>query len=103
MSLVATLTLVLLLAVVEGFLKPDCQIVVQVFGSFDAQAVNDARVLFLRFLDATVFQSSAKHEGAAVVAPGVTGTPTSKNICSRPAGATEISIRAGLSLSFLKE
>ena len=32
-----------------------------------------------------------------------TGTPTSKNICSRPAGATEISILAGLPLSFLNE
>jgi hypothetical protein len=41
--------------------------------------------------------------GDAVVAPGGTGTPTSKNIFSSPAGATEISIRAGLPLSFLKE
>src|SRR5204862_7537489 len=40
---------------------------------------------------------------AAVVAPGGTGTPPSKNICSSPAGATEISILAGLPLSFLKE
>ena len=41
--------------------------------------------------------------GAAVVVPGGKTTPTSKNICSRPAGATEISIRASLLLSFLKE
>lgn len=40
--------------------------------------------------------------GGAVVAPSASGTPTSKNIFSRPAGATEISILAGLSLSFLK-
>ena len=39
----------------------------------------------------------------AVVAPSASGTPTSKNIFSKPAGATEISIFAGLLLSFLKE
>jgi hypothetical protein len=30
-----------------------------------------------------------------VVAPSASGTPASKNIFSRPAGATEISILAG--------
>jgi hypothetical protein len=34
---------------------------------------------------------------------GGTGTPTSKNIFSSPAGATEISILAGLPPSFLNE
>jgi hypothetical protein len=37
--------------------------------------------------------------GKAVVAPSASVTPTSKNICSRPAGATRISIFAGLLLS----
>jgi hypothetical protein len=36
------------------------------------------------------------------VVPSGSGTPTSKNIFSSPAGATEMSIRAGRSLSFLK-
>ena len=41
--------------------------------------------------------------GSAVVAPSASVTPTSMNICSRPAGATEISILAGRSDSFLNE
>ena len=41
--------------------------------------------------------------GAAVVAPWGTSTPTSKNIFSSPAGATEISIFAGRFDSFSKE
>jgi len=41
--------------------------------------------------------------GGADVAPGATGTPASKNIRSRPAGANKISIFAGLLLRFLNE
>jgi hypothetical protein len=41
--------------------------------------------------------------GEAVVEPSGSGTPTSKNIFSSPAGATEMSILAGWPLSFLKE
>jgi hypothetical protein len=52
-SIVGNFTLVLLLAVVEGFLQPACQIVVQVFDSFDGQAINDAGIFLLGFLDAT--------------------------------------------------
>ncbi len=40
--------------------------------------------------------------GKADVAPSASGTPTSKNIYSRPAGATDMSIFAGLLFSFLK-
>jgi hypothetical protein len=50
-SVVGNIPLVLLLAVVEGFLQPACQIVVQVFDSFDAQSVNGVRILFLGFTE----------------------------------------------------
>ena len=39
--------------------------------------------------------------GRAAVEPGSSETPTSKNMFSSPAGATEMSIRAGRLLSFL--
>src|SRR6516162_3168153 len=51
---------------------------------------------------ASSFSISSLVGGNAVVAPSGSGTPTSKNIFSRPAGATEVSIFAGLLLSFLK-
>jgi hypothetical protein len=41
--------------------------------------------------------------GRAVMEPSGSGTPNSKNICSRPAGATGISSLDGLLLSFLNE
>ena len=52
---------------------------------------------------ASSFSISSFVGGSAVVAPSASGTPTSKNICSSPAGATEISILADLPLSFLNE
>jgi hypothetical protein len=51
---------------------------------------------------ASNFSISSLIGGRAVVAPSASGTPTSKNICSSPAGATEINIFAGRSDSFLK-
>jgi hypothetical protein len=61
-SPVVNRNLVFLLAVVEGFLSPTCQIVAQVISFLDVQRVNDAGVLFLGFLDATTFDSSAEHK-----------------------------------------
>jgi hypothetical protein len=52
--------------------------------------------------DASIRSISSFVGGRAVVAPSANGTPTSKNIPSRPAGATEISILAGRPDSFLK-
>lgn len=49
------------------------------------------------------FSISSFVGGKAIVALSVNGTPTSINICSRPAGATQISILAGRSDLFLNE
>jgi hypothetical protein len=48
--------------VVVGFLQPTYEIIVQVFSPFDAQEVNDAGVLLLRFLDAAMLQASGQDE-----------------------------------------
>src|SRR5262249_10779732 len=62
-------------------------------------------LISMPYLGATAssFSISSFVGGRAVVEPSGSGTPPSKNIFSRPAGATEISILAGLLLSFLKE
>lgn len=44
---------------------------------------------------ASNFSISSFVGGRAAVAPSASGAPNSKNICSKPAGATEISIFAG--------
>lgn len=49
------------------------------------------------------FSISSFVGGNAFVVPSANSTPTSKNICSSPAGATEINIFSGHSLSFLNE
>jgi hypothetical protein len=41
-------------------------------------------------------------DGGGACWPNATGWPTSRNIFSRPAGATEMIIRANLSVLFLK-
>ena len=59
--------------------------------------LNAGRRISIPYLGATAsnFSISSFVGGRAVVAPSGSGTPTSKNIFSRPAGATEISILAG--------
>ena len=49
------------------------------------------------------FAISSLEGGGADCAPAGSGWPVSRNICSSPAGATEISIRAGRSLSLRNE
>jgi hypothetical protein len=74
-------------------------------GPFTELAHDCGSLISIPYLGATTssFSISSFVGGSAVVEPSGSGTPISKNILSRPAGATEISILAGLSLSFLKE
>jgi hypothetical protein len=54
--------LVLLLAVIVGFLQPASEISVQVFSFLNAQGVNNAGIFFLSFPDAAILQVASQDE-----------------------------------------
>jgi hypothetical protein len=53
-------SLILLLAVIVGFLQPVFEIGIQVFSFLNAQKVNDSGIFLLGFLDAAMLQASAQ-------------------------------------------